>query len=247
MRRLLVLAVCLSGCASANIGGNDDDDGPRDAREDDPIDSPPPIDAPISVDLVQTGTQNVVATQIGCQQTNPLTNFTTENSYYRTFPLSESGITGTFHVTNVSFGVERSTPGGGAGSQPAELRLGKFTGAINATSFPLTQLQQLAVATIAIPTNATSVTTPIAMFNPSTLTLNSTDILYAELFIPDGRPAGNIFYIGSNAGTETHPSYIRAQDCTVTAPATYASVIPPGQGSPPNPTIRILLSVSGTR
>lgn len=238
-----MLALCLTGCASANIGGNSGDD---DDQPDAPGPPPPPpidaidIDAPVTVDLTQTGANNVVATQIACQQTNPLTNFTTENSYYRTFPLADANITVPFHVTSVTFAVERSTPGGGAASQPAELRLGRFTGTIDSASFQLAALTQLAVAAIQIPANATSVTTPIAQFNPGNLTLNPGDVLYAELFIPDGRPAGNIFYVGSNNGTEQHPSYIRAQDCNVTIPTTYATAV----GTPP---IRILLSVTGTR
>jgi hypothetical protein len=242
MRRLLMLALCLVGCASANIGGNPGDDGDDDqpdAPGPPPIDAPD-IDAPVAVELNQNGANNVVATQIACQQVDPLTNFTTENSYYRTFPLAEANITVPFNITSVTFAVERATPGGGGASIPAELRLGKFTGTLNAATFPLTVLQQLAVAPIQIPANATSVTTPIAQFNPGNLTLDPADILYAELFIPDGRPAGHIFYIGSNAGTETHPSYIRAQDCDVNTPTSYATAV----GSP---AIRILLTVSGTR
>lgn len=240
MRRLLLLAMWLTGCASAQIGGNnpdDDDDLGIDAPGDD-VDAPPLVDAPVTVELNQTGAQNVVATEIGCQQNDPPTSFTTENSYYRTFPLSEANITVPFHIASVTFAVERSTPADGV-SQPAEVRIGRYTGTLNATSFALASLQQLAVAAIQIPANATTVTTPITAFTPNTLTLQPADVLYAELFIPDGRGAGNIFYIGSNAGTETHPSYIRAPDCQTAAPTAYAQVLP-------TPAIRILLSVTGT-
>jgi hypothetical protein len=243
MRRLLLLAVCLTGCASAQIGGNNGDDDQPDAGDDDDdgnIDAAPDIDAPVTVNLVQTGATNVVPTQIGCQQTNPLTNFTTENSYYRTFPISEAGITVPFNITEIQFAVERSTPGGGAATQPAEIRLGRYSGTVNAPSFALASLQQLAVAAIQIPVNATTVTTPISAFTPNTLTLQPADVLYVELFIPDGRGAGNIFYIGSNAGTETHPSYIRANDCGTAAPTSYDTVVG-------DPAIRLILSVTGTR
>jgi hypothetical protein len=50
--------------------------------------------------------------------------------------------------------------------------------------------------------------------------------------------AGNIFYIGSNGGTETHPSYIRAPDCSALSPTSYAQLVP-------SPAIRLLLTVSG--
>ncbi|MEO8699651.1 MAG: hypothetical protein ABI867_06385 [Kofleriaceae bacterium] len=246
MRWQPVLAVLLAACASANVGGNnpgddDDDDPPKDAPDPD-LDAPdgaPPIDAAVPVSLVQTGATNVVATQIGCQQTNPLTNFTTPNSYYRTFPLSDFNITTPLHVTEVKFEVERSTAGNGV-SQPAQLILGTYTGTINAASFALASLTPIAAATIAIPNGATSVTTPITAFSPTEVTLPPGQVMYVELRIPDGRPAGNIFYIGSNAGTEMHPSYIMATDCSIASPTQYVSAV----GA--SPVIRILLSVNGT-
>jgi len=245
MRWSCLLVVVVAGCASANVGGGDKDaNGGADGS--DPVDAPPSIDAPldapaaVAVNLVQTGSAAVTATQIGCQQTNPLTNFTTENSYYRTFPLADFGITTPLTIRDVTFAVERATAGNGV-SQPVQLKLGTYSGTINATSFAVNQLTQLASATIQVPNNTTTpVTTPISAFTPSTLTIPPGSILYAEVFIPDGRPAGNIFYIGSNAGTETHPSYIRATDCSVLSPTAYLTAI----GA--TPVIRILLSVNGT-
>ena len=199
-----------------------------------------PIDAAalVPITLNQTGTATVTATQIGCQETTPLTNFTTENSYYRIFPLADFGITTPFNITDVTFAVERATAGNGV-SQPAQVKLGTYSGTINATTFPVAQLNLLASATVQIPQNATSVNTPIAAFTPSTLTVAADTLLYAEIFIPDGRPAANIFYIGSNAGTETHPSYVRAQDCAITSPTTYLTAVGP------TPAIRLLITISG--
>jgi hypothetical protein len=243
MRWSPLLALVVSACASANVGGNvgDDDTPPKDGPDDD-IDAPdaaPPIDAPIAVSLVQTGATNVVATMIGCQQTNPLTNFTTPNSYYRTFPISDFDITTPLHITEVKFEVERATAGGGQATQPAQLILGTYTGTINAASFALASLTPIAAATINIPNGATTVATPISAFTPAEVTIAPGQVLYVELRIPDGRPAGNIFYIGSNAGTETHPSYIMAADCSIASPTQYASAVG-------TPVIRILLSVNGT-
>jgi hypothetical protein len=238
--------VVVVGCASANIGagGNaDGNTGSGDGSGDPPIDAPdapPPIDAALtSVTMNESGSSAVTATQIACQQTNPLTNFTTENSYYRIFPLADFGITTPLHVTDVTFAVERATAGNGV-SQPAQVKLGTYTGVLNAGSFPVSQITPLASATIQIPQGATSVTTPISAFSPTSLTIPPGTLLAAEVFIPDGRPAGNIFYMGSNAGTETHPSYIRAQDCSVLSPATFDSVVGTA------PAIRLLLTVSGT-
>lgn len=244
--RWLSLLAALAGCASAGVGNappppGDAPDVLVDAGPP-PLDAPPPVDAPVEVELVQTAANNVVATQIACQlfDADGNTINTNENSYYRTFPLADFGITVPFHVTSVTFAVEQATAGGGAASQPAQLRIGAYTGTLDATSFPLTALQPLASATIDIPNGATSVTTPITAFTPSSLTVEPGTVLYAEVFVPDGSATGNIFYIGSNNGTEAHPSYIRGPDCDLSNPATYDTVL---GGDPP---IRILLSVTGT-
>jgi hypothetical protein len=236
----------VAGCASAKVdNGNNsdgntggDDAGNSDAKQppDAAIDSPP--DAPIAVTLQQTGATNLVATQVGCQQINPATGFTNENSYYRTYPLSDFGITVPFHIVDVTFAVERSTAGNGV-SQPATVRLGTYGGGLNATTFAVAALTPLAAANIQIPQNATSVTVPISMFTPSTLTVQPGVILYAEVFVPDGTAQGNIFYIGSNNGTETHPSYIRAPTCGVASPTRYATAVTSN-------VIRLLLTVNGT-
>jgi len=246
MRRLsFVVAVVAAGCASANIGAGSPPDGnpggsdslnapPIDGAD---VDAALPIDAAVSVTLNESGSSAVAATQIACQ--DGTTSFTAENSYYRIFPLADSGITAPFHVTEVTFAVERATAGNGV-SQPAQVKLGTYTGVLNAGTFAVSQITPLASATIQIPQNATLVTTPIAMFSPATLTIAPGTLLAAEVFIPDGRPAGNIFYLGSNAGTETHPSYIRAPDCSVLSPTSYDTAV----GT--TPAVRILLTVTGT-
>jgi hypothetical protein len=250
MRWLPVIVAAVAGCASAKVdnGNTDSSTGGDDANNGDdakPIDAPAidaPPDAPIPVQLSQTGSTNLVATAIGCQQGT--TRFTRENSYYRTFPLSDFGITVPFHIVDVTFAVERSTPGGGAADQPATVRLGTYGAGLNATTFATASLTPLAAANIKIPANATSVTVPISMFTPNTLTLQPGVIMFVEIFVPDGVAAGNIFYIGSNNGTETHPSYIRAPatGCDIASPTQYATAVP----NPPNPTIRLLLTVNGT-
>ncbi|MBX3161225.1 MAG: hypothetical protein KF773_35010 [Deltaproteobacteria bacterium] len=244
MRRSAVLALVIAGCASAGSGGGgggENQDGPGLPE----IDSPPPIDAAITTVLSQTGSTNVVATGIACQ--NSSTGFTNENSYYRVFRLAEHGITSDFHVTEVTFAVERAQAGSG-GAQPAQVRLGTYGGAIDATSFPTTALTQLASATIQIPDGAPTVTVPISMFTPSAVRLAPNANLYAEVFIPNSQAApvtNHTFYIGSNAGTETHLSYIRGPACSVgnpaqpiTNPTSYAAVVP-------SPAIRLLLTVTG--
>ena len=62
--------------------------------------------------------------------------------------------------------------------------------------------------------------------------------LIVEVFTPDGRTLNNSFFIGSNAGASTAPSYIRAPDCGIATPTAVSSV--------GFPNMNILLNVDGT-
>ena len=236
MRCLLLLV--LVACASAgrdnpgNPDGNTDGKLPTDGSN---IDGPPNIDAPISLTLQQNNSAAVAATMIACQ--NATTGATRENSYYRVFPLTDHGVTGAFYVTQVTFAVERATAGTGT-TQPAQVKLGTYSGTVGAATLNTAQITPIASATISITNGATSVVVPASMFTPPNITIPMGSNVVAEVFIPDGNAANNIFYIGSNNGGETRPSYIRGPTCGSTSPSTYASI---GQ-----PQIQLVLSVSGT-
>lgn len=235
------LVAALAGCASARIengaadgGGGDGSTGTSDGQV--IVDAAIPIDAAITKTLTQNNSTAVVATAIGCRQTNPATDYTRENSYYRVFPLADHQITTSFHITQVTFQVERATSP--AGNQPATVKLGTYAGTIGATTLNTAQVTPLGTASIMIPNGATSVVTPIAMFSPSSITVPAGSNLIAEVLIPDGLTAQNVFFIGSNNGGETRPGYIRAPDCGVANPSTYATIS--------QPQVQILLSVTGT-
>jgi hypothetical protein len=247
--RWLPVFVALVGCARAEIGGGGGDGGGsgvdsggggndgNNQNDATPSDSSVPIDAAVMKTLTQNTSTAVTATQIGCQQTNPATSYTKENSYYRVFPLADHQITTAFHITGVTFAIERAT---GTGTQPATVKLGTYTGTIGANTLDLTKVTALGSASIQIANNATSMTVPVSMFTPATITAPANSNVIAELLIPDGVATQRIFYIGSNNGGQTRPSYIRAPDCGVTAPTSYA-VAPVSQ-----PTVQIVLSVTGT-
>jgi hypothetical protein len=238
------LIVALAGCARGEVGGGGGDgggtgsDGSMTMTDGQMVmvDAAVPVDAAVTKTLTQSNSTAVVATQIGCQQTNPATSYTRENSYYRVFPLADHQITTAFHITQVTFQVERATAP--AGNQPATVKLGTYAGTIGATTLNTAQVTPLGQAAITIPNGATSVVTPVAMFTPSSIIVPAGSNLIAEVLIPDGLTAQAIFFIGSNNGGETRPSYIRAPICNFPNPSTYATV---GQ-----PQVQILLSVTGT-
>ncbi len=244
----LALAVAaLGACASAGGGGDDDDDRPDanasgpdgnpGAIDGAPIDAPPtpidatPIDAaPQAVTLNQSTASTIVAANsVACSET--ATGFTTDNSYYRVFPLSTAGVTTTFTPTRVDFGVEESSAT--AGSHTIQVRLHTMTGT-NLTSD--TQLTLVHGQNFAVPNTTATIQSVTLSANPP-IAANLSLVL--EIAVPDGTAAGNTFYIGSNAAGEAATGYIRSPiGCTIPQPVTLASL--------GFPTMHMVMSVTGT-
>jgi hypothetical protein len=65
-----------------------------------------------------------------------------------------------------------------------------------------------------------------------------TSQLVMELNTPDGRTSGHLFFVGSNSGPETGPSYVTAADCGSSSPTTTAAL-----GAP---DMHIVFNVMGT-
>jgi hypothetical protein len=177
---------------------------------------------------------------------------TTENSYYRAFTLSSFGITGQFDVASVDVGVELADAGGTAPSLATpsisrNTRSGEV-GTPNATSQPITV--NLYTSSMPFPagfpgsltligqTNTMVNDTALSIINiPVTGSAPAGSQLVVEILVPDGRVAGNRFFIGSNAAAETGPSYLRAPDCGVTTPVTTAAI--------GFPNMHIVMNVNG--
>ena len=155
----------------------------------------------------------------------------TDNSYYRAFP-----ITADINVCEVQFGIE--TAAGAGGTQPVTVNLYTGTGAFPGTFGSYTQIASNALS---VPDQAASIF-PTAISGLAAAGSN----LVVEVFTPEGQTAGNSFFIGSNAGGETAPSYLMAADCGLTAPATTASIGFGGMnivmnvlGNPGGPTLTV--------
>ncbi len=245
------LAAALAACASAGGGGggDDDDDQPDasgqtpDGQPGDidapPIDAAPPIDGPPIDAAVQpvtltqsTATTITAANSVACA--NGTTGYTTENSYYRVFPLSAAGISGTstFTPTSVAFGVEESSAT--AGSHTIQVRLHSMTGTT------LTNTNQLTLVhgqNHAVPNTTGTIQTVTLTGAPA---VSGALSLVFEVFVPDGTAAGNVFYIGSNTAGQSAPGYIRAPStgCDITQPVTLDSL---GFA-----TVHMVMSVTGT-
>ncbi len=132
-----------------------------------------------------------------------------------------------FNVSSVSFGVESANV-----TQTVTVRL--YTTTNFPSGFP-SSLTQIGTATVSVGSaqNGSVVTAPLVAIVPA-----GTSQLVMELFTPDGRSAGNLFFVGSNEAPETGPSYISAAECGVTIPATTAAI-----GAP---EMHVVFNVVGT-
>jgi hypothetical protein len=159
---------------------------------------------------------------------------TEENSYYRRFELSaDHGITTSFTVSSVTFGIEQADDGGGVG-QPVKVRLFSID---TDASFTTANLMPLGSQDATVQDSETGTLRTVAV--SGTITSPTTTDLVAEVFVPDGTVAGHSFLIGSNASSQTHESYIRAPGCSIN------DVTPTSSGSLPANSMHIVLFVDG--
>jgi hypothetical protein len=56
------------------------------------------------------------------------------------------------------------------------------------------------------------------------VTVPANAVLVLEIFTPDGQVAGHSFFLGTNSGAETAPSYVSSVACSLPTPVTTASV-----------------------
>lgn len=220
-----IAATSVTACATASTSESDASgriDGRVDGASTDARVDAANVDAsvdaaPVDRTLKQTTVDTVTADNSSACGTAA---GTAENSYYRAFKLSDNGITAAFNVTKVTFGVENASAGMGAAAQAAQVKLYNYSGALGGATLNTAQLTAINALNIMIDNAAT----------PTTKTVDITGVIPAggtlvvEIALPNGQAAGNFFYMGSNAGGETKPGYLRAPACTYTSPVTTTSI-----------------------
>ncbi len=136
----------------------------------------------------------------------------TDNSYLRTFTLSDFGITSDFSIVEVDMGIEMAS--GGSGVQPVEVRLYTLDGDLLWEN--MTLIGQAAVEIS--DQELTHFAIPVTGVAPAGSTL------VVEFFTPDGNTGGNLLFVGSNNLGQTAPSYLAAADCGATEPTDVADI-----------------------
>jgi hypothetical protein len=221
-RKLLVLAIGLTGCATAHkdsfSGRPDSGITIGDSNNNNNGDSGVLIDAAPHIDsmmgggtqtLSQTTANNDTQVGLACGAANSTTSWTSRNSYYRVFQLSNYGINGTFHVTGIDFIVSAA-----AHSPQLNIGIGTYNGTtggqtINTAGITLTQT-----------TTFTPADTTTAVPQHIDIAADITGNLIVEI---DQGTAGTstnplLFYVGANEAGESAPGYISSADCSLTTP-----------------------------
>ncbi|MCH7791421.1 MAG: hypothetical protein IID31_03960 [Planctomycetes bacterium] len=167
---------------------------------------------------------------IACAAANPQR--TTENSYYRTFDLTQfPAVTGPFHITRVDVAVENATHP----NFEQDLTINLWVDCNGGAPFlaDLTLIGSFVFVQID--------TGPFIEEIPVDVTICADATLVVEVNSVDhrGETVNAVYFIGSNPNGQNSPSYIRADACGLTEIQDIATV---GMGFP---NMHIVLSVLG--
>ncbi len=233
-------AFAVVACAEAGVLGTDSGNAPRpdsavgggfDARPDAPPPPPPDAAPPVAVSLSHSTADTIIAANsVSCNNGDP-TFHHTDNSYWRVFNLTSLGVTGALTITSVDMGIEEALADSG-GTQSATLRLHTLAGTFTLANLTLAG---------SVPTTVPDQTLAIMNIPVPGVTIPAGSILVVEFFTPDGPPAMNRLFVGSNNSGETDPTYISAPGataCNIDEPATATSL--------GFPDMHMVLKVNGT-
>lgn len=187
------------------------------------------IQTSISQTLKYSTTQNIVdLNSVACEQNDVVS----DNTFYRSFLLSDFDISGDFDINSIDYGIELLS---GAPVEGYPVTVGIYT---TDSSFPTGNLTLLNEVTEMI-TNQN-----LQMHQTSiTATIPANTEFVVSIFIKsdimaDGGNGKVSFQIGSNSEGENRPSYFMAPACSTPVPVTLAS-----QG---RPDMHLVLNVKGT-
>jgi len=218
MRRLFLLTLVTTGaCAQAHregfttrpdsgggihvtdsdMGGGTDGNGQQSDGPNQQMDAPTQGG---NQTLTETTSNTDTGIAIACAPTSGA--YTLKNSYYRVFTLNDYGITGTFHVQAVDFGLT-------AVNSPAiKVSVGTYSGTTGGATLTNSSISIGATATINPGDSDTTEHVP--------LTADVAGSVVVEIDqTADGTSSnGYKFYPAANASGQTKPGYIKAAGCS---------------------------------
>lgn len=157
--------------------------------------------------ISQNATQNTVVATGSVACGNQAGGFTSDNSYYRVFKLSDYGINYNYNITNVAFGVQTAST-----TFPVEVNLYTLVG-----TFPTGTPTFLGTTNVTVaPANV------LGMVNTGTglsQIIPAGGTFIVELFHDgSGTTPPQSFYLGTNTSAQTAPSYLSSEACGIDTP-----------------------------
>ncbi len=187
---------------------------------------------PTAVTLTQSSSQAITPqNSVACIESdadgNPIEH--RENSFYRVFDLEMLGVSGRLETSSVAVGVQSAESPNP--DQPMSVVLHTLAG----NDLELDRLSEIARADIRIANQGAGI-----LDVPLAASVEAGSKLVVELYLPDAAGGGNLFFPGSNAETQTGPTYLRAPaaGCDLVEPTDVANI--------GFPDMHMVLSVSGT-
>jgi hypothetical protein len=158
--------------------------------------------------ITQSSTPTVVSATGSVACGSQANGYTADNSYLRVFKLSDYGINYTYKITNVAFGVQTANT-----AFPVDVTVYNWTGG----TFPTGTATELGTA----PVNLTTASAGTVVNTGTALNANvpAGGTFVVEIY-HDGSEADPVqsFYMGTNAGAQTGPSYLASETCGITTP-----------------------------
>lgn len=171
-------------------------------------------------------------TNVACNGGTPSTS--RDNRYFRFFNLSSFSITADYSVSSVQFGVQSLSIPTLTTGFPVTVKLYTTTSTTFPTGYPTGYTQVAAVTTNMLATDVgTLKSIPISATIPA-----GSNLLVEVGYEAQTANSGNLIFLSANDLGETAPTYISSTTCSITAPATMASIN--------FPNAHLVLSVTGT-
>ncbi len=163
--------------------------------------------------LTHSSSQAINGNTVACGNSSTATS--SDNRYYRAFNLASMGVTSSFDLSAIQFGVNSLTaPNGYVVTVKAYTTTASFP-----TGFPTTGYTLLGQADYTV--QAANVGTIVSVPLTGTVPANST--LVVEVGYAAGATGVRII-LGSNTAPQTGPSYIASTSCSITTPTDVAAI-----------------------
>jgi len=133
--------------------------------------------------------------------------YTADNSYMRVFKLSDYGINYSYKITNVAFGAQTVNS-----SFPVEVNVYNWTGG----TFPTGTATLLGTANVNLTTASAGTIVNTGTSLTATAPAGSTFVV--EVYHDGDVEPPQAFYMGTNPGAQTGPSYLSSETCNILTP-----------------------------